>query len=152
MAARAPSADAAVELATIGFALRRLALGHGSGASLQAFTATAAEAARRLDALLLSPLRAELGERPLVLVPTGALYATPWSALPSCAGRPVVVAPSAALWHRASLAAPDVSPPQEDVLLVAGPGLPGAADEVRELAALYPRARCLSGDAATGGP
>jgi tetratricopeptide (TPR) repeat protein len=143
-------ADAAVELATIGFALRRLALGHGSGASLQAFTGSAAEAVQRLDAHLLAPLRAALGDRPLVLVPTGALYATPWPALPSCAGRPVVVAPSAALWHRASLAAPAAPPPQEDVLLVAGPGLPGAAEEVRELAALYPRARCLSGDAATG--
>lgn len=140
---------AAMDLATIAFALRRLTLGHRPGASLRAFADTAAEAARRLDALLLTPLLREIGERPLVLVPTGALYGTPWSALPSCVGRPVVVAPSAALWHRASMAAPSAPPAAEDVLLVAGPGLPGAAEEVRELCELYPRARCLTGDRAT---
>ena len=42
-----------------------------------------ATVAQRLDALLLAPL--ELGDRPLVLVPTGELHALPWSMLPSLA-------------------------------------------------------------------
>ena len=56
----------------------------------------------RLDALLLAPLAAAIGDRPLVIVPTGALHALPWALLPGGAGRPIAVAPSAALWLRAS--------------------------------------------------
>jgi tetratricopeptide (TPR) repeat protein len=142
-----PADVPAHELAMLTFALRRLAAGHGRPATVHALTDTAAEAARRLDALLLGPFGRELDGRSLVLVPTAALHATPWAELASCAGRPVTVAPSATLWDRCSDAAG--RRPAGAPLLVAGPGLPEAAAEVRELGAQYPDAVCLVGDAAT---
>ena len=141
------AAVAARELATLAFALRRIAAGQCRPATVQALAATAGAAARRLDELLLAPLAHELDGRPLVLVPTAALHAMPWPELASCAGRPVTVAPSATLWHRCS----DGSNgrPAGAPLLIAGPGLPEAAAEIRELGRQYPEAVCLVGDAAT---
>lgn len=140
--------EVARELAGLRFGLRRLAFAHGSAASLEAAGQAVAHAAGGLDDLLMGPLRARLGaERPLVLVPTGVLHALPWSVLPSLAGRPLSVAPSAALWRRAASAAP---PPRHGrVVIVEGPGLPGAAGEVAALAGRYPEATCLAGRAAT---
>jgi tetratricopeptide (TPR) repeat protein len=140
--------EVARELAGLRFGLRRLAFAHGSTASLDAAGQAVAHAAGGLDDLLVGPLRARLGaERPLVLVPTGVLHALPWSVLPSLAGRPLSVAPSAALWRRAASAAP---PPRHGrVVIVEGPGLPGAAGEVAALAGRYPEATCLAGGAAT---
>jgi hypothetical protein len=136
------------ELAGLRFGLRRLAFGHGSPESLQAAGDAVAYAAGRLDELLVVPLRARVGaDRPLVLVPTGVLHALPWSALPSLAGRPLSVAPSAALWRRAAAAAAGRAGGR--VVIVEGPGLPGAAGEVAALAARYPDATCLAGPAAT---
>ena len=137
------------ELAGLRFGLRRLAFGHGSPSSLEAAADAVAYAAGRLDELLVGPLRARVGTgRPLVLVPTGVLHALPWSALPSLRGRPLSVAPSAALWRRAAAAAarPASGGP---VVIVEGPGLPGAAGEVAALAGRYPDATCLTGAAAT---
>ncbi|WP_424231099.1 CHAT domain-containing protein, partial [Actinophytocola sp.] len=57
--------------------------------------ASALRSADVLDARLVAPLARYLGDRELVIVPTGALYAVPWGTLPSLRGRPVVVAPSA---------------------------------------------------------
>jgi tetratricopeptide (TPR) repeat protein len=140
--------EVARELTGLRFGLRRLAFAHGSAASLEAAGQAVAHAAGGLDDLLMGPLRARLGaERPLVLVPTGVLHALPWSVLPSLAGRPLSVAPSAALWRRAASAAP---PPRHGrVVIVEGPGLPGAAGEVAALAGRYPEATCLAGRAAT---
>jgi tetratricopeptide (TPR) repeat protein len=138
------------ELAGLRFALRRLAFGHGSSRSKEAAAAAVAYAARRLDDLLLGPLRSRLdAERPVVLVPTGVLHALPWSALPSLAGRPVSVAPSAALWRRTATAEPAPKAAGSRVVVVEGPGLPGAAAEVAALAGRYPDAICLAGPAAT---
>src|SRR5205823_6786647 len=117
------------------FGLRRLALGRGSAGSLAAVRASVAHAAGRLDQLVIGPMRGLIADRPLVVVPTGALHALPWAALPCCAGRPVVVAPSAALWLRAERGA---DPGGSAVALVAGPALPGAASEVTRLARGYP--------------
>jgi tetratricopeptide (TPR) repeat protein len=137
------------ELAGLRFGLRRLAFGHGSPASLQAAADAVGYAAGRLDELLVGPLRARVGaDRPLVLVPTGVLHALPWSALPSLAGRPLSVAPSAALWRRAAAAA-TAGTAGGPVVIVEGPGLPGAAGEVAALAGRYPDATCLAGPAAT---
>ena len=52
-------------------------------------------------AALLDPLLPVIGDRDLVVVPTGVLVTTPWSVLPGCAGRPVTVAQSATVWHAA---------------------------------------------------
>lgn len=99
----------------------------------------------RLDRLLIEPIRAELGERPLTVVPTGVLQSLPWALLPSLAGRPVTVCPSATLWHRAS-ARPVTAAP---VLAVAGPGLPKAREEVAAIGEIWPGARTLVDGAAT---
>ncbi|MDG4789197.1 CHAT domain-containing tetratricopeptide repeat protein [Micromonospora sp. WMMD1102] len=98
-----------------------------------------------LDRQLFGPLRAHLADRPLVLVPIGELHAVAWSGLPTCAGRPVTVAPSATAWLAASRRTLPDGPP----LLAAGPRLPAAATEVRQLARVLPGARVLTGADAT---
>ncbi|HZB48130.1 MAG TPA: CHAT domain-containing protein, partial [Mycobacteriales bacterium] len=135
------------ELGALLFALRRLALRYGDLAAARRQVAAAAE---RLEAAVLTPLRDVVGDRPMVLVPTGSLRSTPWALLPSCRGRAVTVAPSAAVWLRATerdRAAP--GPVDGRVLLVSGPGLDGAAAEIEQLAAAYPDAIRLAGQAAT---
>ncbi|HWI06085.1 MAG TPA: CHAT domain-containing protein [Solirubrobacteraceae bacterium] len=135
------SAAAQRELQALRFALRRLARGAGSAVALEIARENAEHAARELDACLLAPLAALLGDRELVLVPTGELHAVPWAALHSCAGRALSVAPSAALWLRAAerrVAAGDAA-----LVLAAGPGLPHAAAEVQALAARHPAAAVL---------
>jgi tetratricopeptide (TPR) repeat protein len=102
-------------------------------------------AAARLDDLLLSPLG--LPDEPIVLVPTAPLHGLCWTALPSLAGRPLTVAPSAASWLRRGR--PGAALPPRRVALVAGPDLSGAAVEVAALAGLYPRARVLTEAAAS---
>jgi tetratricopeptide (TPR) repeat protein len=134
-----------VELENLPFALRRLAFAYGSAASQAAARNAAEFAAKRLDDLLVGPLHGDVGERPLVIVPTGPLHALPWSVLPSCAGRPVAVAPSAGLWHKAASAASTGAPGPERVVLIAGPGLADAAAEVAALRHRYPGARCFQG-------
>lgn len=126
------------------FALRRLATGHGAREPARHALAAAG---KRLDALLLDPVRAIIEDRPLVIAPPGALQALPWRVLPTCAARPVTVAPSAASWLRTcAVTAPD---PAGQVVLMAGPRLPAADAEVAELAGSYPGAVCLRGVDAT---
>lgn len=131
------------ELTALLFALRRLALGHGSATTA---LAQVTMRAARLETAVLGPLRAVLGDRPLVVVPTGSLRSVPWALLPACTGRPVTVAPSAAVWLRAT--GRQWSPGRR-VVLVGGPGLDGAAAEIEALAAAYPHAVRLDGPAAT---
>ncbi len=147
----APLAQVEAEQESLRFSLGRLAFGRGSPASLAAAAEASRFGARRLDELTLGRLSPLLGERSLVLVPTGSLHALPWTMLPTCATRAVTVAPSAAVWHRAATAGDATSAAGSDVVLVAGPGLPHAAAEVKELARRYPDARCVSGEDATVG-
>ncbi|HEX4818462.1 MAG TPA: CHAT domain-containing protein [Nonomuraea sp.] len=86
------------------------------------------------------------GGGPLVVVPPGILHSTPWALLPSLRRRPFTVAPSAGAWLRAGAAAP---PEDGGVVLVRGPGVANADDEVRRIAALHDRPAVLSGGAAT---
>ncbi|GAB3438949.1 CHAT domain-containing protein [Actinophytocola sediminis] len=123
------------------FALQRLV--RGAGASCSAAGTLLADAARRLDEVLLAPLP-ELAGRPLVVVPTGALHCVPWSVLPSCADRPVTVSPSATLWHTAS-SEPII--PRGRVMAAAGPGLSGARAEAAVVAAIHGRTALLDGAA-----
>ena len=127
------------------FALRRLAHHRTSEASRAAAAALLRHAAERLDAMLLRPLDATIADRPLLLVPTGFLQSLPWSVLPSCAGRPVTVSPSAALWHAARSHRSAVT---GHVTVAAGPRLPGAQAEAEAVAAIY-RTTALVGAAAT---
>ncbi len=140
-----PLAKVSRELSVLPFLLRRLAVKTNSKTSLQAAEQGAEHAARVLDDTLLRPLLPHVGERALVVVPTSALQALSWSLLPSCRHRPISVAPSASLWLRAVAAEPVHGP----VVLVAGPGLPGAHAEVLTLASTYCDSRHLAGEAAT---
>jgi hypothetical protein len=124
------------------FALRRLAIRHGDRAI--AALASLQQASRELDALLFGAL--DLPDGPVVVVPTGALHQVPWAILPTLAERDLTVAPSAAMWSRAA-AIPHHETPR--MLFVAGPGLPGAAAEVDQLAGQYDRATTLVGERAT---
>jgi hypothetical protein len=157
-----PLAPVEQELTHLQFALRR-SLRHGAGASGSESLVTAG--AERLDRMLLTPLGLAASV-PIVLVPTASLQALPWGCLQSLADRDVTVAPSAALWARdagrgvggitpgpdagggpagARSASRPAGPDSGGVLLIAGPGLPGAEREVQQLANLYPDARLLAG-------
>ncbi|WP_196425939.1 CHAT domain-containing protein [Amycolatopsis camponoti] len=117
----------------LAFALRRLAQRTGVTRSREAALMLLEQAAEALDRFLFSGIP-EIGERPLVLVPTGSLHSVPWSVLPSCAGRPVTVSPSATLWHSAAARRDGAL---GRVAVAAGPGLAGARDEARAVAALH---------------
>jgi tetratricopeptide (TPR) repeat protein len=128
------------------FSLRRLARSRADAADRSAAAAMLRHDADQLDAVLLRPFADRLGDRALVLVPTGPLQSLPWSTLPSCAGRPVTIAPSAALWHTASgLGGAGAGP----VLVAAGPRLEGAEAEAAAIAAIWGGAGALVGAAAT---
>jgi tetratricopeptide (TPR) repeat protein len=116
----------------ITFALRRLVAPLSSTAAQNAARALLNTATARLDQLLLAPLEG-LGERPLVVVPTGVLHSLPWSLLPSCRGRPITVAPSATLWQAAAGRHARSGP----VHVVAGPRLAAAGPEAEAIARLY---------------
>ena len=98
--------------------------------------ASAARRAEGLDEVLFGPLAELIGERELVVVPTGDLYAVPWNTLPSLHGRPIVVTPSATAWLNATTARTSAT----RVVLVAGPDLPEVVGEVSDLRGTYPDA------------
>ena len=129
------------------FALVRLVRGFGTDRALAMVRIAALAAAARLDELLLAPLRREIGDRPLVIVPTGGLHSMPWGLLPSLVRTPVRVAPSAAGWLRAARSPPP--DPAGRTVLAAGPRLPAAHTEVAGLAARYADAQVLLGPDAT---
>lgn len=99
-----------------------------------------------LSEQLLAPLRGLLGDLDVVLVPTGPLSALPWGLLPELRGRPVTVTPSASVWQFAGRSAAGPSRPP---LLVAGPNLDHAAEEVRRISTMYEDATVLHGPHAT---
>ncbi len=141
-----PLADVEREADGLRFALNRIASGRGVRGWEEAMHDVFAQSASRLDALLFGPLRTTIGERPLVIVPTGTLHVLPWPTLPSCRGRALSVAPSAALWLQA------VSRPRGEegpIVLAAGPGVSHAAAELKALAGIYPEAKTLAGGTAT---
>jgi tetratricopeptide (TPR) repeat protein len=123
------------------FALRRLAR-PGRAAATAAARTGAEHALRRLRELLLQPLDVP-ADVPLVVVPGARNYRIPWSALHAA---PVSVAPSAALWARTAAAAPSEG---TDVVLVAGPRLPGAVAEVDAVRRLHDRPLVLAEQDAT---
>ncbi|WP_433796987.1 CHAT domain-containing protein [Actinoplanes sp. CA-252034] len=138
-----PLTDVTGCLRHLPFALHRLASEHTTPASAAAARAVLTRAADTFDRVLLRPLR--LGDRPLVLAPSEQLRSLPWSILPSCAGRPVTVVPSARLWLDAAHRRAESPGP---VVVVAGPGLRDAHREAEAVARRYPGAVRLIGDAA----
>ncbi len=100
----------------------------------------------RLDTQLIRPLMELIGDRGLVVVPTGSLYAVPWGVLPGLRSRPIVVAPSATAWLGAERSK---APRARKVVLVRGPGLVGTRGELDKLATHYRTAQTLTGSEAT---
>jgi len=139
-----PAAPVVAEVRALRFAARRLVLGHGSTATLAAARASLAHALSTLDGAVLAPLAPLLAGRELVLVPTGMLHALPWALLPGCAGRPLSVAPSAALWYRSATAPAGAG----HTVLVAGPAPEQVPAEVAALAQVLPGGRVLTGTGA----
>lgn len=100
----------------------------------------------QLDAQLIRPLTDLIGDRGLVVVPTGSLYAVPWGVLPGLRSRPIVVAPSATAWLGAERS---TVPHARKVVLVRGPGLVGTRGELDKLATHYRTAQTLTESEAT---
>jgi tetratricopeptide (TPR) repeat protein len=121
------------------YALRRAGLGDGAtGDDL------VEPAAAEMERLLIEPLGAGLGDRPLIIVPAGVLHTMPWGALPHLRERPVCVAASAAAWMAARLRGRPMGGPPS-VAAAAGPGLAQAHEEVRRVLARHPGAREVPG-------
>jgi tetratricopeptide (TPR) repeat protein len=129
------------------FAMHRLNRVQGSAASKAAARATLDDLGQRLADRLV-PGRVRRSERPLVVVPTGALHGLAWGALSGLSGRPVSVSPSLIGWAVARVAA-EIPGPRRGVLLAAGPDLPAAPSEIETVATLYRRPTVLLGAAAT---
>jgi hypothetical protein len=104
--------------------------------------------AETLGQLLMAGVEDLVGDRELVVVPTGAFVGVPWPALPACQGRPVTVAPSTASWLSAGRSGRP-APASGQVLLVAGPGIERGEAEVAAVAGCYRGAAVLSGARAT---
>jgi CHAT domain-containing protein len=136
------------QLEILRFAHGRLAAG-SSARMVAAVRASLTSAAQQLNDMLVLPLMGRLQERGLVVVPTGELHALPWALLPHVGGRAITVAPSASVW----LSALDRRQSRRGhTVLVAGPGLPGAREEVAAVATVYGRGTrtYVSGAASVG--
>ncbi len=95
---------------------------------------------------LLDPL--PLSDGPVLLVPSAALAAVPWTLLPPLAGVPVCVARTATAW--ALTRHPDAS--IDRVGLVAGPGVDRAEDEVSSAASVWASGSTGATQSARTGP
>ena len=97
---------------------------------------------------LLGPLLPAIGDRRVVLTPSGHLAGTPWSLLPGLAGRPLTIPISATRWVEQRDAARPVG---GRVGLVAGPHVPRGEEEVTKAGSRWPGAEVLIGADATAG-
>jgi tetratricopeptide (TPR) repeat protein len=105
------------------------------------------ELAGRLAALarlLVAPVREAVGERRVVLTPSGVLAGVPWTLLDGLVGRPVTVAQSATSW----LVRRTTPLRSATAGFVAGPRVARAEDEVTAAAKEWSEARVLSGEQA----
>jgi CHAT domain-containing protein len=137
-------------------AVRRLRadLDVAAGRRLPTRVATSLAEATRRDAeivarRLLEPVLSLVGDRDLVMVPTGALVTVPWPVLAPTRGRPLTVALSATTWSRARLRVVPGLDPSTRALLVAGPRIAQGDEEVVALTRLLPGSSALIGAAAT---
>ncbi|MDJ0664488.1 MAG: CHAT domain-containing protein [Acidimicrobiia bacterium] len=125
------------------FQLLRVAR-HATDSSRSDEAADAAQvAAAELSAVLLAPLR--IAEESVVLAPPRSLLGVPWNLMPGLLDASVSVVPSVRSWLRATLAPPRSIP----ALVVAGPDLDGAEDEVDALRRVLPDPSLLNGRAAS---
>ena len=129
------------------FAVQRLARLRRLAPQRAALLAGGEASAGELERALISPLREVIGERELVIVPTGPLHGVPWGTLPTLRTRPLTIAPATTLWCVGSTK--NRSRARRSVL-VAGPRLTQARHELAAVARLRPSARVLTGAEATG--
>jgi CHAT domain-containing protein/tetratricopeptide (TPR) repeat protein len=129
------------------FALRRLARSR-PGDNLDSALGILKAVGPQLQDALLGPAAADLGDRPVVVVPPGKLHTIPWALIPALGGRAFSVAPSAGAWLRAHTASP---PGRRHVTLARGPGLVTDGAEVPLIADLYDDVTVLGGAEATAG-
>jgi len=149
-----PVAPVQAQLRAFLFALRRLAHPRRPD-EVAAARASADLRIRTLTGLLLDPLEVP-ADAELVIAGVRRLQGVPWSALH---GGPVCLTPSATFWARSALAAQarhsdlrsagGSGTAEGSVVLVAGPGLPGAVAEVESLAAIHPAAVLLTPSGST---
>ena len=140
-----PLAPVSEQLEWLRFALTRLANLPRRAPQRPSILEGALASAEAIDGQLLRPLTDDLGDRELIVVPTGALHDLPWSTLPSVRRRPVVVSPSAAAWW----ALQNRARRRRKIVLVAGPRLRYAQAEITALGNLYPDPLTLTGRAAS---
>ncbi|WBB75905.1 CHAT domain-containing protein [Micromonospora sp. WMMD1128] len=152
---RAATVVALGRRATAEEAVRRLRadLDAQAGRAMPGRLAAVVRAATRRDADLvgatvLDPVLPLVGDRELVVVPTGMLLTTPWHTLPACASRPVTVAPSVAVWLAARRRL-HAGAPTGGAVVVSGPGIHRGEAEARAVASLHPGAVVLTGAEAT---
>ncbi|WP_203931120.1 CHAT domain-containing protein [Virgisporangium ochraceum] len=119
------------------FALRRLTQDRPAEA-LAAARLSADHRITRLRELTLAPVRVPR-DAELVIVPPATLQSIPWSALHD---GPVSLAPSALFWARTATAT--AAGRAGPVVLVEGPALTGAPDEIHRLRGLYPDATTVT--------
>ena len=129
------------EVDSLRFSLERMARRHGSEALQQAALAAYDYARGVLNQALVQPLAKRIGDRPLVLVPTGSLHALAWSVLPTLTDRQVTVSPSARSW----LTAVEAEAGDQQAK-------PGPPKDVGDDAAWRGAGRSRGGPAATGAP
>lgn len=107
-----------------------------------------AELGQRLEGLatvLVAPVLDAVGERRVVLTPSGVLAGVPWTLLPGFVGRPLTVAQSATAWLGRR-----TSPLRTARAgFAAGPRVARAEDEVRAAAKEWAEATVLAGEDAT---
>ena len=99
----------------------------------------------RLADLLVAPVLGAIGERQVVLTPSGVMAAVPWTLLRGFVGRPVTVAQSATSWlsrRESPLRAGSAG-------LVAGPRVDRAEAEVLAVAHEWSQVEVLTGEQAT---
>jgi tetratricopeptide (TPR) repeat protein len=124
-----------------------MAAAHRSDALAAPLRAALHARLRAVAEQLVAPYAEMVGERRLVLTPSGALAGTPWSLLPGLLGRPLTIPPSATRWlelRRAGHGRP------RRVGLVAGPGVDRGQEEVTRAAAAWSgAARVLVGEEAS---
>jgi tetratricopeptide (TPR) repeat protein len=123
------------------FGLRRLTRPARSPAAAVATRRAVQHGLETLDQLLLAPLGIG-ADQAVVISPTTGLRRIPWSALRRA---PAFVVPAASFWARTSRAHSGSG----EVLLVAGPSLPGAVEEVEALRDLYDSPVLLAPPAST---
>jgi hypothetical protein len=143
LVALGPAAPIARAGASLARTLRRLADARMSAGALEQLRGAADSDRDVLRQMVVVPVAQEIEDRDVVVVPVASLHALPWGALLD--DRPVTICPSALLWRRATRTAAS----SQRIVVVAGPGLPGARDEVGRIAARYPESEVFTGAAAT---